>query len=147
MPDPISWSQNLPYFATGFLVAYLLGSLPCGLLLTKFSGAGDIREIGSGNIGATNVLRTGSKGLAFVTLVLDGGKGAAVVLATASLGGDTLAIGVAGLVAVVGHCFPVWLKFRGGKGVATCVATFAAFDIRLGIVFVILWLGTAAVTR
>ena len=128
-------------------LAYLAGSVPVGLLLTRLAGKGDIRAIGSGNIGATNVLRTGSKGLALATLLLDGGKGAAVVLATASLGGDALAIGVAGLMAVVGHCFPVWLKFRGGKGVATCVATFAAFDIRLGIVFVALWLGTAFVTR
>ncbi len=103
--------------------AYLAGSIPFGLLVTRLGGKGDIRAIGSGNIGATNVLRTGSKGLAFATLLLDGGKGAAVVLATASLGGDALAIGVAGLMAVVGHCFPVWLKFRGGKGVATCVAT------------------------
>ncbi len=102
--------------------AYLAGSIPFGLLVTRLGGKGDIRAIGSGNIGATNVLRTGSKGLAFATLLLDGGKGAAVVLATASLGGD-------------------------GKGVATCVATFAAFDIRLGIVFVILWLGTATATR
>ena len=128
-------------------LAYLAGSVPFGLLLTCLAGKGDIRAIGSGNIGATNVLRTGSKGLALATLLLDGGKGAAVVLATALLGGDALAIGVAGLMAVVGHCFPVWLKFRGGKGVATCVATFAAFDIRLGIVFVVLWLGTAFVTR
>ena len=128
-------------------LAYLAGSVPFGLLLTRLAGKGDIRAIGSGNIGATNVLRTGSKGLALATLLLDGGKGAAVVLATASFGGDALAIGVAGLMAVVGHCFPVWLKFRGGKGVATCVATFAAFDIRLGIVFVVLWLGTAFVTR
>ena len=127
--------------------AYLAGSIPFGLLVARLGGKGDIRAIGSGNIGATNVLRTGSKGLAFATLLLDGGKGAAVVLPTALFGGDAFAIGVAGLLAVVGHCFPVCLKFRGGKGVATCVATFAAFDIRLGIVFVILWLGTAAATR
>ena len=137
--------------ATGIIItavlAYLAGSLPFGLVLTRLAGKGDIRAIGSGNIGATNVLRTGSKGLALATLLLDGGKGAAVVMAVAWFGGDPLAVGIAGLMAVVGHCFPVWLKFRGGKGVATCVATFAAFDIRLGIVFVILWLGTAAATR
>jgi len=129
------------------VLAYLAGSIPFGLVITRLGGKGDIRSIGSGNIGATNVLRTGSKGLAFATLLLDGGKGAVVVLATASLGGDELAIGVAGLMAVVGHCFPVWLKFQGGKGVATCVATFAAFEINLGLLFAALWLGTAAITR
>ena len=128
-------------------LAYLAGSLPFGLVLTRLAGKGDIRAIGSGNIGATNVLRTGSKGLALITLILDGGKGAAVVMAVAWLGGEAMAIGIAGLMAVVGHCFPVWLKFQGGKGVATCVATFAAFDIRLGLVFVALWIGTAAITR
>jgi len=128
-------------------IAYLTGSVPFGLLLTRFAGKGDIRAIGSGNIGATNVLRTGSKGLALATLILDGGKGAAVVIAVQSLKGDPLITALAGLLAVVGHCFPVWLRFKGGKGVATCVATFAAFDIRLGMVFVALWLGTAALTR
>ena len=128
-------------------LAYLAGSLPFGLVLTRLAGKGDIRAIGSGNIGATNVLRTGSKGLALATLILDGGKGAAVVMAVAWFGGEAMAIGIAGLMAVVGHCFPVWLKFQGGKGVATCVATFAAFDIRLGLVFVALWIGTAAITR
>ena len=127
--------------------AYLAGSIPFGLLVTRLGGKGDIRAIGSGNIGATNVLRTGSKGLALATLLLDGGKGAAVVMAVVWFGGDPLAVGIAGLMAVVGHCFPVWLKFQGGKGVATCVATFAAFDIRLGLVFVALWIGTAAITR
>ena len=137
--------------ATGIIItavlAYLAGSLPFGLVLTRLAGKGDIRAIGSGNIGATNVLRTGSKGLALATLLLDGGKGAAVVMAVAWFGGDPLAVGIAGLMAVVGHCFPVWLRFQGGKGVATCVATFAAFDIRLGLVFVALWIGTAAITR
>ena len=128
-------------------IAYLTGSVPFGLLLTRLAGQGDIRSIGSGNIGATNVLRTGSKGLALATLILDGGKGAAVVIAVQSLKGDPLITALAGLLAVVGHCFPVWLRFKGGKGVATCVATFAAFDIRLGMVFVALWLGTAALTR
>lgn len=128
-------------------IAYLTGSVPFGLLLTRLAGKGDIRAIGSGNIGATNVLRTGSKGLALATLILDGGKGAAVVIALQSLKGDPLITALAGLLAVVGHCFPVWLRFKGGKGVATCVATFAAFDIRLGMVFVALWLGTAALTR
>lgn len=128
-------------------LAYLAGSVPFGLLLTGLAGKGDIRDIGSGNIGATNVLRTGSKGLALATLILDGGKGAAVALAAQTLTGDPVMTAIAGGMAVVGHCFPVWLKFRGGKGVATCLATFAAFDIRLGIVFVALWLGTAVIFR
>ena len=128
-------------------LAYLAGSVPFGLLLTGLAGKGDIRDIGSGNIGATNVLRTGSKGLALATLILDGGKGTAVALAAQTLTGDPVMTAIAGGMAVVGHCFPVWLKFRGGKGVATCLATFAAFDIRLGIVFVALWLGTAVIFR
>ena len=127
--------------------AYLAGSIPFGLLFTRLAGKGDIRAIGSGNIGATNVLRTGSKPLALLTLIFDGGKGAAVVLLVAGLTADPLLTSAAGLVAVVGHCFPVWLKFQGGKGVATCVATFAAFDPRLGLLFAALWLGTAAITR
>ena len=127
--------------------AYLAGSIPFGLLFTRLAGKGDIRAIGSGNIGATNVLRTGSKPLALLTLIFDGGKGAAVVLLATSFTADPLLIGLAGLFAVIGHCFPVWLRFQGGKGVATCVATFAAFDPRLGLIFVVLWLGTAAITR
>jgi glycerol-3-phosphate acyltransferase PlsY len=129
------------------VMAYLAGSVPFGLIFTRLAGKGDIRAVGSGNIGATNVLRTGSKGLALLTLLFDGGKGAVIALGVAHLTSDPLMTGVAGLMAVVGHCFPVWLKFRGGKGVATCVATFAAFDPWLGLVFVALWLAVAALTR
>jgi glycerol-3-phosphate acyltransferase PlsY len=129
------------------VMAYLAGSVPFGLILTRLAGKGDIRAVGSGNIGATNVLRTGSKVLALLTLIFDGGKGAVIALGVAHVTSDPLMTGVAGLMAVVGHCFPVWLKFRGGKGVATCVATFTAFDPRIGLVFVALWLGTAALTR
>lgn len=129
------------------VMAYLAGSVPSGLIFTRLAGKGDIRAVGSGNIGATNVLRTGSKGLALLTLLFDGGKGAGVTLGVAHVTSDPLMTGVAGLMAVVGHCFPIWLKFRGGKGVATCVATFAAFDPQLGLVFVTLWLGAAALTR
>ena len=100
------------------LFGYLLGSIPFGLLLSKATGAGDIREIGSGNIGATNVLRTGRKGLALLTLLLDGGKGAAAVLLPALFVTPLLGL-AAGIGAVIGHCFPVWLKFKGGRGVAT----------------------------
>lgn len=127
--------------------AYLAGSVPFGLIFTRLAGKGDIRAVGSGNIGATNVLRTGSKGLALLTLIFDGGKGAAIALGVMQATSDPLMTGVAGMMAVVGHCFPVWLKFRGGKGVATCVATFAAFDPKLGLVFVAVWIGTAALSR
>jgi glycerol-3-phosphate acyltransferase PlsY len=129
------------------VMAYRAGSVPFGLIFTRLAGRGDIRAVGSGNIGATNVLRTGSKVLALLTLISDGGKGAVIALGVAHVTSDPLMTGVAGLMAVVGHCFPVWLKFRGGKGVATCVATFTAFDPWLGLVFVALWLGTAALTR
>ena len=132
---------------TVLVAAYLAGSIPFGLILTRMAGAGDIRQIGSGNIGATNVLRTGNKLLAVLTLIGDAGKGAAIVLAVAAAGGTPLLISVAGAASVVGHCFPVWLRFRGGKGIATNVAVFAAFDIRLGLAFAVLWLGTAAITR
>ena len=128
------------------IVAYGIGSIPFGLIFTKLSGRGDIRNIGSGNIGATNVLRTGSRKLAVLTLVFDTGKGA-VAVGTASYFADIQIAALAGLLTVIGHCFPVWLKFHGGKGIATNVAVFAAFDIRLGFAFAFLWLGTAAVTR
>ena len=133
--------------ATVLIAAYLAGSIPFGLIVTRLGGKGDIRQIGSGNIGATNVLRTGNKLLAALTLIGDACKGAAIVLMVSALGGSPLLIAIAGAASVVGHCFPVWLKFRGGKGIATNVAVFAAFDIHLGLAFAVLWLGTAAVTR
>ena len=101
--------------------AYGLGSIPFGLILTRLAGAGDIRQVGSGNIGATNVLRTGSKKLAIATLVCDAGKGATAVLFTTHLTTAALTP-LAAVLVVVGHCFPVWLKFKGGKGVATSLA-------------------------
>ena len=115
--------------ATVLIAAYLAGSIPFGLIVTRLGGKGDIRQIGSGNIGATNVLRTGNKLLAALTLIGDAGKGAAIVLVVSALGGSPLVIAIAGAASVVGHCFPVWLTFRGGKGIATNVAVFAAFDI------------------
>src|SRR6187401_2695653 len=110
--------MNAAYLLQALLAGYLLGSVPFGLLITRLAGAGDLRAIGSGNIGATNVLRTGRKGLAAATLLLDGGKGAlAVWIGGRLLPGDGAAI--CGVLALIGHCYPVWLGFRGGKGVAT----------------------------
>ena len=145
MPDPISWSQDLPYFAAGFLVAYLLGSIPFGLLLTKFSGAGDIRKIGSGNIGATNVLRTGRRDLAIVTLLLDAAKGYVAVLIGQSFGPDLAIIAAWG--AVLGHLFPVWLKFKGGKGGATALGVGIGLVPILALYAGLTWLGVAILLR
>jgi glycerol-3-phosphate acyltransferase PlsY len=118
MIDPMGGPAYWVPFVIGFVIAYLIGSVPFGVVVTRLGGAGDVRAIGSGNIGATNVLRTGRKGLALATLVLDLLKGALPVwLAQRYLGSD-MAV-VAGLGAVVGHCFPIWLRFKGGKGVAT----------------------------
>ena len=140
-------NASIMMIALVVVASYLAGSVPFGLLITRLGGKGDIRNIGSGNIGATNVLRTGSKKLAFLTLIADGGKGAVMVLVVASMTDNPLLYALAGAATVIGHCFPVWLGFQGGKGVATCVAVYAAFDIRLGLIFVTLWLSTAALTR
>lgn len=126
--------------------AYVLGSIPFGLILTRLAGAGDIRQVGSGNIGATNVLRTGNKKLAIATLIFDAGKGAAAVLLATYLTSNAITA-LAAVLVVLGHCFPVWLKFNGGKGVATSLATLAALDIRIGGLFVFVWLTTALVSR
>ena len=131
---------------TLIVAAYGIGSIPFGLIFTKLAGRGDIRTVGSGNIGATNVLRTGSRKLAVLTLIFDAGKGAVAVLA-ATYFADAHSAAFIGLVVVIGHCFPLWLKFAGGKGVATSLAVFAALDLRLGAVFVIVWLVTAFISR
>ena len=124
----------------------MLGSVPFGLVLTKAAGLGDIRTIGSGNIGATNVLRTGHKGLALATLLLDGGKGAiAAVLALVLAGHDALL--VAGFAAVLGHNFPIWLKFKGGKGVATTLGTLFAAAWPVGLACCGTWLVVAGLFR
>jgi acyl phosphate:glycerol-3-phosphate acyltransferase len=127
------------------LLGYLLGSIPFGLLLTKLAGLGDIRSIGSGNIGATNVLRTGRKDLALATLLLDGGKGAVAVL-IARLVSEDLTV-IAGGAAILGHQFPVWLKFKGGKGVATKLGTLIAVNWMVGIGTCLVWLLVAVVFR
>ena len=117
--------MDASHAALAFVVGYLLGSIPFGLILTRLAGTGDIRTIGSGNIGATNVLRTGRKGLAAATLLGDMLKGTAAVLVINRLGGADAAL-VAGLGAVLGHLFPVWLRFKGGKGVATYIGVLIA---------------------
>jgi len=125
---------------------YLLGSIPFGVILTRLAGTGDIRAIGSGNIGATNVLRTGRKGLAAATLLGDALKGAVAVLAFA--GSDDAGFPIAaGFGAFIGHLFPVWLKFKGGKGVATYIGILFAFAWPIGVAFCLIWLATAALTR
>lgn len=143
------------------IVGYGLGSLPFGLILTRLFANMDIRKLGSGNIGATNVLRTGRKELALLTLLLDGGKGGLGVLIMAALARSDLAstvltsgdligndIGaIAGFAAVAGHCFPVWLRFKGGKGVATAIATICAIDFLTGLMMIAFWLVVAALFR
>ena len=128
-----------------FLVAYLIGSVPFGLLLAMAAGKGDIRQIGSGNIGATNVLRTGNKGLAAATLLLDLAKGFAAVLIARQFWPD--AVGLAAVAAIAGHCFPVWLGFRGGKGVATFAGVCFGLLWPLGAIYAAVWLGVLALTR
>jgi len=145
MPDPISWQLSLPYFAAALVFGYLLGSIPFGLILTRMAGLGDVRKIGSGNIGATNVLRTGNKGLAAATLLLDALKGTVAVLVAKQWGPDTAVI--AGFGAFAGHLFPVWLRFRGGKGVATYLGVLIGL-VPLGVVvFAVVWLATAVLSR
>jgi glycerol-3-phosphate acyltransferase PlsY len=129
------------------LLGYLLGSIPFGLLLTRISGLGDIRGIGSGNIGATNVLRTGRKGLAAATLVLDGLKGAAAVLIARGLLYDQDTALLAGLAAVLGHLFPIWLRFKGGKGVATGLGVLVAASWPIGAAACAVWLLVAGLAR
>jgi len=127
-------------------LSYLLGSVPFGLLFTKMAGLGDIRNVGSGNIGATNVLRTGRKDLALATLIMDAGKGAIAVLLTRYLVDPALAP-LAGAAAFIGHCFPLYLKFKGGKGVATFFGTIFAINLLLGLACGVTWLLAAAIFR
>ncbi len=127
-------------------IGYLLGSIPFGLLLTRFAGTADLRSIGSGSIGATNVLRTGNKGLAAATLIGDMLKGTVAVLIAGYFGGPDAAM-LAGLAAFLGHLFPVWLKFKGGKGVATYIGVLLGLLWPAAVVFCVLWLATAATSR
>jgi acyl phosphate:glycerol-3-phosphate acyltransferase len=135
-------------------LAYLLGSIPFGLILTKLTGAGDLRSIGSGNIGATNVLRTGNKGLAAATLLLDAAKGFLAVWLTrrgyCDFSPDYIHSVIdtsTALFAVLGHCFPVWLRFKGGKGVATTMGVALGLAWPIGLAYAVVWLGMLALTR
>jgi acyl phosphate:glycerol-3-phosphate acyltransferase len=144
---PINWSLALPYYAAAFAFGYLVGSIPFGLVLTRLAGTQDIRQIGSGNIGATNVLRTGRKGLAAATLIGDMLKGTFAVLVAYHFYGQDLAV-LAGIGAFIGHIFPVWLRFKGGKGVATYLGVLLGLAWWPGAVaFAAIWLLVAAVTR
>ncbi|MEO6610336.1 MAG: glycerol-3-phosphate 1-O-acyltransferase PlsY [Aestuariivirga sp.] len=128
------------------VLGYVCGSIPFGLILSKAAGLGDVRKIGSGNIGATNVLRTGNKKIAALTLICDALKGTIPVLLAGNFLGPTAAI-IAGLGALLGHIFPVWLKFKGGKGVATFIGILFALFWPLGIVFLGTWLGVALISK
>ncbi|GFE52235.1 glycerol-3-phosphate acyltransferase [Roseobacter cerasinus] len=125
---------------------YLLGSIPFGMVLAHIMSLGNLREIGSGNIGATNVLRTGSKAAAALTLLLDGGKGAVAVLLARGFGGEDTAQ-IAGLMAMLGHCYPVWLRFRGGKGVATFLGIVLSLSWPVGVGCCLAWLAGALTSR
>jgi glycerol-3-phosphate acyltransferase PlsY len=145
MPEPLGgFAYTWPYYVAA-IGGYLIGSIPFGLILTRLAGLGDIRAIGSGNIGATNVLRTGSKGLAALTLVLDMAKGAVAVLLGAHYGPDTAVLAGGGVV--IGHIAPIWLGFKGGKGVATALGVLTALAWPVGILSAVTWLIVAAVGR
>jgi glycerol-3-phosphate acyltransferase PlsY len=134
------------FLPVAFVIGYLFGSIPFGLVLTRLAGTQDLRSIGSGNIGATNVLRTGRKGLAAATLLLDALKGTAAVVIAGYMAGPNAAM-LAGLGAFLGHLFPVWLKFRGGKGVAVYIGILLGLFWPAALVFCVLWLATALTTR
>lgn len=135
------WQMPLLMLAMG----YVLGSIPFGVILTRLGGAGDVRSIGSGNIGATNVLRTGRKGLAAGTLLLDMAKGFVAVWIAASVSPSDVMIAGAG--AILGHLYPIWLKFGGGKGVATYMGVALALDWRIGAIYAALWIGVITISR
>ena len=128
------------------VLGYLMGSIPFGMIIAKVMGLGNLRNIGSGNIGATNVLRTGNKSAAALTLIFDAAKGAAAVLIARAMAGEDAAQ-VAALAAFLGHCFPVWLGFKGGKGVATFLGIWLALDWRVGVACCLTWLVAAAIWR
>ncbi len=140
------WQTAPALLALAALIGYLFGSIPFGLILTRMAGLGDVRKIGSGNIGATNVLRTGNKKLAAATLLLDALKGTAAVLVANALWGYEASL-VAGFFAFLGHLFPVWLGFKGGKGVATYIGVLLGAAPLMMLAFALIWLVTAFITR
>lgn len=143
---PISWSMQGPYYLGALLFGYLLGSIPFGLIFTRLAGAGDVRKIGSGSTGATNVLRTGNKWAAAATLLCDAGKGAAAVVIVRALYGSDMAV-FAGFGALIGHIYPVWLGFKGGKGVATAAGILLAVYWPVGLVLLAIWLAMLVISR
>ncbi|WEK50382.1 MAG: glycerol-3-phosphate 1-O-acyltransferase PlsY [Candidatus Kaistia colombiensis] len=146
LPQPVGWDLSASLVVAALVLGYLLGSIPFGLILTRLAGLGDIRSIGSGNIGATNVLRTGNKKLAAATLVGDALKGTAAVLIAGHFWGPEAAI-LAGLGAFLGHIFSVWLRFKGGKGVATYLGVLIGLAWPIALLFAAVWIAVAYVTR
>ncbi|MGX5736920.1 glycerol-3-phosphate 1-O-acyltransferase PlsY [Bosea thiooxidans] len=147
MAETLNWSLSWPVTLVALVVGYLFGSIPFGIILTKLAGGPDLRSIGSGNIGATNVLRTGNKKLAAATLVGDMLKGTAAVLVGAHLIGGPQAALAAGIGAFLGHLFPVWLRFKGGKGVATYIGVLIGVKASIALVFAAIWLSLAYLFR
>lgn len=143
IPDLVTPPVALMLWA---LAGYLLGSVPFGIVVSRLFGLGDLRQLGSGNIGATNVLRTGNKTAAALTLILDSGKGAATVLIVRALAAED-AVQLAAVAAFLGHCFPIWLRFKGGKGVATFLGILLAYALPLGAAACATWLVMAVVLR
>jgi len=146
VPDPISWGFAWPYYLAALAFGYLLGSIPFGLIFTRMAGLGDIRKIGSGNIGTTNVLRTGKKSVALATLLGDGLKGTVAVLIVSYFYGQEMAL-ITGLGAFLGHLFPIWLKFRGGKGVATYLGILLGIYWPMFLLAAAIWIAMAFVFR
>lgn len=146
MTDITTWQITLPIALAALAIGYLLGSIPFGLLLTRMAGLGDVRSIGSGNIGATNVLRTGNKKLAAATLLLDAFKGTVAVLIAGHFLGNEAGI-LAGFAAFIGHIFPVWIGFKGGKGVATYIGVLLGLYPAMAGLFALIWIAFAFITR
>ena len=145
MPDPIDWGFALPYYLAALFGGYALGSFPTGVVLARIFGMTDLREIGSGGIGATNALRTGSYALALGTLGGDFAKAALAVWLGNHFGSDIAIVAAAG--ALLGHLFPVWLRFKGGKGIAVYIGVMAILFYPLAVIFCLVWLGVAALSR
>ena len=146
LPDVMGWRLAWPWLLSALVGGYLIGSIPGGVLMTRLMGLGDLRKVGSGNIGATNVLRTGNKKAAAGTLLIDMLKGVIAVVLFGWLWGD-LSAQLAGLGAFLGHCFPIWLRFRGGKGVATFLGVILGFGFWAGLLCCAAWLVFAALFR